>query len=216
MIGMDDRARRESMVATQIVARGVRDPRIVAAMRDVPRHRFVPEAWRDGAYDDRPLPIGEGQTISQPYMVAIMSEALDVSPTHRVLEIGTGSGYQAAILGALAREVISIERHDALAAAARAVLGELGIANVEVVVGDGTEGYAAGAPYDRILVTAGAPVVPETLKHQLADAGRLIIPVGTSGFQHLVTIDRSGDTFMERTGVPCVFVPLVGRHGWPP
>jgi protein-L-isoaspartate(D-aspartate) O-methyltransferase len=212
---MDDRARREAMVTSQIAARGIRDARVLDAMRRVPRHRFVAEPWRAQAYADRPLPIGEGQMISQPYMVAIMTETAAVAPSHRVLEIGTGSGYQAAVLAALADHVTSIERHASLAAQAAAVLAEAGIANVDVIVGDGTEGYPPRAPYDRIVVTAGAPVVPDALKAQLADGGRIVIPVGTYGTQHLVTVERSGDAFTEREGTSCVFVPLVGRHGWP-
>jgi protein-L-isoaspartate(D-aspartate) O-methyltransferase len=213
---VDERAQREAMVASQIAARGVRDPRVLAAMREVPRHLFVGEAWRAQAYDDRPLPIGDGQTISQPYMVAIMTETIAAEPWHRVLEIGTGSGYQAAVLARLSRQVVTIERLESLAAAARSMFERLALDNVEVVVGDGTEGYPPGAPYDRIVVTAGAPGVPESLTAQLADGGRLVIPVGPSGHQQLLTIDRAGGTFTERTGVACVFVPLVGRHGWPP
>jgi protein-L-isoaspartate(D-aspartate) O-methyltransferase len=202
------------MVATQMAARGVRNQRVLDAMRTVPRHRFVSDAWLEDAYDDRPLPIGEGQTISQPYMVAVMTEALSPAPTDRVLEIGTGSGYQTAVLAALAGRVVSVERHAALAERARTILGELGIENVEVVVGDGTEGRPQDAPFDGILVTAGAPATPETLKAQLADGGRLVIPVGPAGYQRLLTIIRHGSTFVEREGDACVFVPLIGRYGW--
>jgi protein-L-isoaspartate(D-aspartate) O-methyltransferase len=211
---MDDRARRERMVDSQIVARGVRDPRVLDALRAVPRHLFVPTAERADAYDDRPLPIGEGQTISQPYIVALMTAALAARETDRVLEVGTGSGYQTAILARLAREVITIERHAALAAGAERVLHELGVSNVRVIVGDGSEGYAEQAPYDRILVTAGAPAVPESLQAQLADDGRLVIPVGSAGHQVLTVIDRHGTEFVRREGEGCVFVPLIGRHGW--
>jgi protein-L-isoaspartate(D-aspartate) O-methyltransferase len=203
------------MVDTQIVARGVKDPRVLEAMREVPRHLFVPPASSTEAYDDRPLPIGSGQTISQPYMVAIMTELLQVAREHRVLEIGTGSGYQAAILSRLASHVLSIERHVCLAEHARETFDALGFTNIEVVVGDGSEGYPSRAPFDRILVTAGAPVTPDTLKEQLAVGGRLVIPVGSGGFQHLVLVDRTPDGFTEERGQGCVFVPLVGRHGWP-
>lgn len=203
------------MVETQIAARGVDVPRVLEAMRRVPRHRFVPAHAAGGAYDDRPLPIGEGQTISQPYMVAIMTAALDVQPGHRVLEIGTGSGYQAAVLACLDAEVVSIERHGVLADRARQALDESGARGVRVLVGDGTEGWPPEAPYDRILVTAGAPAVPESLRAQLADGGRLVIPVGPSELQHVTVIDRHGDRFTERQAEACVFVPLVGRHGWP-
>jgi protein-L-isoaspartate(D-aspartate) O-methyltransferase len=212
---MDFRDARQRMVESQIAARGVRDPLVLEAMRAVPRHLFVPEDLREDAYKDRPLPIGEGQTISQPYIVAAMTERLAVDGGHRVLEIGTGSGYQTAILSRLAREVVTIERHAPLSARAADVLSELGVGNVQVIVGDGSEGYPAAAPYDRILVAAGAPVVPTALKEQLADAGRLVIPVGPLGFQRLMLVERRGETFTESEGEGCVFVPLVGRHGWP-
>ena len=209
-----DRAR-EEMIATQIAARGITDARVLQAMIDVPRHLFVPDGLRRDAYEDHPLPIGEGQTISQPYIVASMTASLATAAHHRVLDIGTGSGYQAAILARLVAEVVTIERHAPLAARARTVLDSLNLTNVEVVVGDGTEGYAPRAPYDRILVGAGAPAVPEALRQQLAEGGRLIIPVGASGFQRLTLIDRRGEVFTEYEGEGCVFVPLVGKQGWP-
>jgi protein-L-isoaspartate(D-aspartate) O-methyltransferase len=203
------------MVDTQIASRGVRDERVLDAMRQVPRHLFVPEPFQADAYADRPVTIGEGQTISQPFMVALMTEALALDGSERVLEIGTGSGYQTAILARLASQVTSIERHAVLAERAAGLLASLGITNVEIVVGDGTEGYAAAAPFDRILVTAGAPAVPDALRTQLADGGRLVIPVGPSGHQRLLSVDRRGERFSSREGESCVFVPLVGRHGWP-
>jgi protein-L-isoaspartate(D-aspartate) O-methyltransferase len=212
---MDLARARAEMVATQIGARGVDDERVLQAMTDVPRHLFVPDHLRDDAYDDRPLPIGEGQTISQPYIVASMTATLAPEPHHRVLDIGTGSGYQAAIFARLAGHVVTVERHAPLAARAKDLLASLGLTNVEVIVADGSEGYPARAPYDRILVAAGAPAVPHALKAQLADGGRLIVPVGPSGFQRLTVIDRQGDSFTEREGEGCVFVPLVGRQGWP-
>ena len=213
---MEFLAKRERMVEHQIAARGVSAPRVLDAMRAVPRHLFVPEDVRHAAYDDRPLPIAEGQTISQPYMVAVMTQALDPASHHRVLEIGTGSGYQTAILARLAGEVHSIERYPVLAALARQALDAVGAANVVIHVGDGTEGLAAQAPFDRILVTAGAPSVPDSLQRQIAPGGRLVIPVGPSGFQRLTTIDRrSDDTFEQEESDPCVFVPLIGRFGWP-
>jgi protein-L-isoaspartate(D-aspartate) O-methyltransferase len=215
MAWMDDPKRRLDMVTTQLAARGVRDARVLEAMREVPRDRFVPGSARGEAYEDRPLPIGEGQTISQPYMVAVMTEALAPQEADRVLEIGTGSGYQTAILSRLAARVVSIERHAVLAARAKEVLDSLGITNVEIHVGDGTEGWPQDAPFDRILVTAGAPAVPESLRQQLADGGRLVIPVGPSGFQHVMIIDRRGDEYVQRQGDACVFVPLIGRLGWP-
>jgi protein-L-isoaspartate(D-aspartate) O-methyltransferase len=211
---MDESAARLRMVERQIADRGIDDPRVLAAMREVPRHLFVPPAGRGEAYDDRPVPIGEGQTISQPFMVAIMTALLGPRDTDRVLEVGTGSGYQAAILARLSAQVISIERHQALADAARERLRDLGIDNVTIVVADGTEGWPGGAPYSRILVTAGAPRIPDPLRAQLAQGGRLVIPVGPAGFQRLTTVERNGDRFEIAEGAACRFVPLVGRHGW--
>jgi protein-L-isoaspartate(D-aspartate) O-methyltransferase len=217
MTELDFAALRARMVAEQIEARGVTDARVLAAMRRVPRHLFVDAGWRHEAYEDRPLPIGEGQTISQPYMVAAMTAALAPAGGARILEVGTGSGYQAAVLGQLARDVISIERHPLLAARAAHALAEAGLANIRVVVGDGTLGYSPGQPYDGILVTAGAPRVPDALVAQLAPGGRLVIPVGGPGYQELTIVTRSftGGGYETRTGDGCVFVPLVGREGWP-
>ena len=202
------------MVANQLVSRGIRDPRVLDAMARVPRHLFVPAEAVPLAYADRALPIGHGQTISQPYMVAVMTEALTLRGGERVLEIGTGSGYQAAILAELARDVVTIERRPELAEAARTRLASLGYKNITVVVADGTAGEA-GIPYDAILVTAGAPRVPASLRAQLADGGRLVIPIGTHGQQDLTVIARSGGVFVESVHEGCVFVPLVGREGWP-
>jgi protein-L-isoaspartate(D-aspartate) O-methyltransferase len=210
----DAAARRDAMVRSQIERRGIGDARVLAVMRAVPRELFVPPHLAYAAYDDRALPIGCDQTISQPYMVAVMTAALRLTDDARVLEVGTGSGYQAAILSHLAREVYTIERHTGLAEDARGRLAALGCVNVHVIVGDGTEGYAAGAPYDAILVTAGAPRVPEPLTSQLADGGRLVIPVGTAYEQDLIIIERRGDRLGQTSGEPCVFVPLVGRFGW--
>jgi protein-L-isoaspartate(D-aspartate) O-methyltransferase len=207
--------RRDRMVRTQIEARGVTDVRVLAALRAVPRELFVPLTEQLEAYDDRALPIGLGQTISQPYMVASMTAALALTPADRVLEVGTGSGYQAAVLGKMAGEVWSIERHAPLAADARQRLDALGLSNVHVVVGDGTAGLAEHAPYNAILVTAGAPAVPHALREQLADGGRLVIPVGPASLQDLMVCRRRGSSFEDQTGEACVFVPLVGRDGWP-
>jgi protein-L-isoaspartate(D-aspartate) O-methyltransferase len=197
-----------------ILRRHVADQRVLAAIADVPRERFVPPDLREEAWENIPLPIGSGQTISQPYMVAVMTQALNLTPSSRVLEVGTGSGYQAAVLSHLAGQVTTMERRPELAEEARTRLAELGCANVTVIVGDGTAGYAEGAPYDAILVTAGAPEVPEPLTAQLADGGRLVIPVGTAREQDLITIERRGDRLTQTSGERCIFVPLVGRFGW--
>ena len=211
----DFTARRERMVQMQIEARGVTDARVLAALRAVPRERFVPTDEQDDAYSDRALPIGLGQTISQPYMVASMTAALALTPTDKVLEVGTGSGYQAAVLAQIVREVWSIERHEPLAVQARQRMDALGLANVHIVVGDGTEGFAECAPYDAILVTAGAPAVPRALRDQLVDRGRLVIPVGPASHQDLMVCRRRGSSFEDQAGEACIFVPLVGRDGWP-
>jgi protein-L-isoaspartate(D-aspartate) O-methyltransferase len=203
------------MVTRQIQARGVRDPRVLNAMGKVPRHRFVSGSQQESAYGDFPLPIGEGQTISQPFMVATMTEALRLTGDERVLEIGTGCGYQAAVLGELAREVISIERIPALAHKAASLLAELGHENIQVEVGDGTLGFDARAPYTGILVTAGSPRVPEPLKQQLAVGGRLVIPVGRRHTQILEIHKKvSEEEFIVTKDTACRFVDLIGRHGW--
>ncbi len=205
---------REMMVRFQLASRGIRDERVLEAMGSVPRHLFVPPEYMDEAYADGPLPIGEGQTISQPYMVAWMTELLTLTGQERVLEIGTGSGYQAAILSLLAEEIISIERSAELAGEARERLQRLGYDNVEVMQADGSGGYPERAPYDGIIVTAGAPEIPGPLMEQLADGGRLVIPVGASSMQELVLATRQGDKIIKRNLGSCAFVPLVGRFGW--
>jgi len=207
-------AERVAMVERQIVARGVRDPRVLEAMRTIPRHLFLPEAQRDAAYRDRAVEIGQGQTISQPYMVALMTELLTLQSTDRVLEIGTGSGYQCAILAALAGTVHTVERIPELAAVAEARLHRLGFGNVRVCVGDGTLGWPEAAPYDAIIVTAGAPHIPEALRAQLADGGRLVCPTGSSTVQELLRLVRRGDAFDTLTSTRCTFVPLIGADGW--
>ncbi|KQC05422.1 MAG: protein-L-isoaspartate O-methyltransferase [Methanoculleus sp. SDB] len=205
---------RERMVRDQIEGRGISDRRVLAAMRAIPRHVFVPEEVCASAYEDRPLPIGEGQTISQPYIVALMTELLDVGPEDRVLEIGAGSGYQAAILGRIASHVISVERLPAIARGAREHLAALGIDNVEVVVGDGTAGWPAEAPYDAIIVTAAAPDIPRPLLDQLRDGGRLVAPVGDRAIQTLVRLEKAGGELSTRSCGGVCFVPLIGEYGW--
>lgn len=202
------------MVEEQIARRGLRDPRLLAALRTVPRHRFVPPDELDWAYSDGPLPIGHGQTISQPYIVALMTDMLHLTPAARALEVGTGSGYQAAILGKMAGEVHTIEVIPELARRAETVLGELGFANVHVHVGDGSLGWPEAAPYDGILVAAAAPDVPPPLLDQLAEGGRLVLPVGSRGFQELQVWERRGGKIYSERGIPVAFVPLRGEHGW--
>jgi protein-L-isoaspartate(D-aspartate) O-methyltransferase len=183
-------------------------------MRTVPRHRFVPEYLIGAAYRDAPLPIGQGQTISQPYIVGFMTELLELEGDDRVLEIGTGSGYQAAILSRLASEVISVERFSDLAQEARERLAELGYDNVRIEVGDGSLGWPADAPYDAIIVTAASPEIPEPLQSQLADLGRLLAPIGPRWTQQLVRVRRVGPRFETETLIGVAFVPLIGAHGW--
>lgn len=205
---------RRDMVQRQLRARGIRDARVLAAMANVPRHLFMPETVQAAAYQDRAVTIGQGQTISQPYMVALMTELLELRPGDRVLEIGTGSGYQTAVLAEIADTVVSIERHAPLADRARKVLEELGYRNVRVLVGDGTQGCPEAAPYDAILVTAGGPHVPEPLKQQLALGGRLVCPVGPREAQELVRIVRSVRGLEKERSIRCSFVPLIGEEGW--
>jgi protein-L-isoaspartate(D-aspartate) O-methyltransferase len=196
-------------------SQGIADERVLQAIRDVPRDQFVPEDMRRQAWDNHALPIGEGQTISQPYVVAAMTAALALQGHETILEIGTGSGYQAAILSVLAKEVVSIERIESLAERARETLTRLGYTNIEVIEGDGSEGWPPGAPYDGIIVTAGAPVTPPALTAQLRqDGGRLVLPVGPERNQMLLLITRHGDTFTETSLGPVAFVPLIGRGGW--
>lgn len=210
------RSLRDEMVDQQIVARGVCDPRVLAAMRKVPRHEFVPEDLRESAYEDGPLPIGEGQTISQPLIVASMTEAAQLRGGERVLEIGTGSGYGAAVLAEIADEVFTIECIESLATNARATLDRLGYRNIEVLVGDGTLGWPAAAPYDAILVTAGGPYVPPSLRAQLKPGGRLVMPVGEQHFgQTLVRVTRGTDGEDRQEDLSLVsFVPLIGAEGF--
>jgi protein-L-isoaspartate(D-aspartate) O-methyltransferase len=207
---------RHLMVEHQLERRGIRDPLVLEAMRSVPREAFVPPDLADEAYADGPLPIGEGQTISQPYIVALMVEALELRRGERVLEIGAGSGYAAAVLAEIAAEVYTVERHAPLAREARERLRALGYENVQLRVGDGSRGWPEHAPYDAIVVAAGAPEVPEALKEQLAVGGRLVIPVGQGRtLQELLRLRRLSETEYQREELGGVrFVPLVGEQGW--
>jgi protein-L-isoaspartate(D-aspartate) O-methyltransferase len=205
---------RALMVEEQLRGRGIRDERVLAAMAKVPREKFVSAEDAAKAYADGPLPIGAGQTVSQPYMVAAMLEKLEAQPTARVLEVGTGTGYEAAILGELAAEVWTIERHGELAEKAENILQELGYANVHVIHGDGSRGLADQAPFDNILVAAAAPHIPQALVEQLAEGGRLVLPVGTRQEQHLQLVRRVQNELSITTHVLCRFVPLVGEQGW--
>jgi protein-L-isoaspartate(D-aspartate) O-methyltransferase len=207
---------RERMVEEQLVRRGVTDERVLAAMRRVPRHRFVQEALRERAYGDYPLPIGEEQTISQPYIVGFMSSLLELKGSEKVLEIGTGSGYQAAVLAELARRVCSIERLPRLAERARALLESLGYSNVWVRVGDGTLGWPDEAPFDRIIITAGGPSVPPALFAQLAEGGRMVMPIGDEEGQTMTVVENVGGQMRTRAAGECKFVRLVGKYGWEP
>lgn len=206
---------RDRMVDEQIVRRGITDPRVITAFRKVPRHEFVGDAFKEQAYDDYPLPTCDGQTISQPYMVALMTESLALGTGDRVLEVGTGSGYQAAIIAEIVRgPVYSIERFEGLAATARSTLARLGYTTVTIQAGDGTIGWEEYAPYDGIVVTAAAPAIPPSLTRQLKDGGRLVIPVGGAFGQALTVVEKRRDTYTTREICGCVFVPLIGKEGW--
>jgi protein-L-isoaspartate(D-aspartate) O-methyltransferase len=205
---------RAEMIEKQLRRRGIEDSSVLAAMLKVSRHDFVPEEFRARAYEDLPLPIGSGQTISQPYIVAAMTAALRLQPTGRTLEIGTGLGYQAAVLSLLAREVFTIERRHELASAASEKLSSLGYHNVHVHCGDGTLGLPEFAPFNAILVAAAAPAAPQPLLAQLAEGGRMIIPVGDAENQELQLIEKHDGTFSTRMMEGCRFVPLVGHHAW--
>ncbi|RQW87944.1 MAG: protein-L-isoaspartate(D-aspartate) O-methyltransferase [Geobacter sp.] len=206
---------RKRMVETQVIGRGIRDRRVIDAMLKIPRHLFVEEAMAAQAYNDNPLPIGERQTISQPYMVALMTELLELKGKERVLEIGTGSGYQAAVLAVLADRVYTMERIRPLAMRARKVLDSLGLLNVNIKIDDGTCGWEEESPFDAIIVTAGAPEIPEALVKQLAPGGCLVLPVGNQTSQTLVRIlkDEDGAISVEQS-IGCRFVKLIGKHGW--
>jgi protein-L-isoaspartate(D-aspartate) O-methyltransferase len=216
MLPTDLAAQRAHMVREHLRARGIDSPRVLAAFERVPRERFVPASARARAYADQALAIGHGQTISQPYMVAVMTEALGLGGSERVLEVGTGSGYQAAVLAELAREVWSVERIPALGAEAAALLAELGYTNVRVLCADGSLGWPDQAPYDAVIVTAAAPAPPPSLLAQLSpDGGRLVAPVGDRDLQVLAVVERRGTEYVTRRSIGCRFVPLLGEEGWP-
>lgn len=213
MMSHDLMAQRKRMVERQLAVRGIDDARILAAFEEIPRHLFMPETIRHAAYKDRALEIGFGQTISQPFIVAYMIDLLGLTGTERILEVGTGSGYQAAILSRLAAEVHTIELIPDLAERAAHVLREIGVTNVFIHVGDGSQGWPEAAPYDAIIVAAAGPHVPHSLLEQLADHGRMIVPVGERGFQRLELWQREGESFVEETLIPVAFVPLRGEEG---
>ncbi len=212
--GSDFSQQRRMMVENQLRRRGIADEGVLVAMSKIPREKFVPEHLLRFAYDDSALSIGEGQTISQPYIVAKMLELLACGPEHRVLEVGAGSGYQAALLGELAAEVYAIEIVERLAQRTRQVLSRLGYENVSIMAGDGTLGYPQAAPYDRIIIAAAAPEVPQPLAEQLAEGGRLVAPVGTRGMQTCILAEKEDGELSIEKSIGCVFVPLVGEHGW--
>jgi protein-L-isoaspartate(D-aspartate) O-methyltransferase len=215
MNDLKELTRQETMIQQQVVERGIRDARVLAALRSVQREKFFPPGSKDEAYADRAAPIGHGQTISQPYMVALMTQRLSVSPTDRVLEIGTGSGYQTAILANLAAEVYTVERLKPLLDIAWERLMELNIRNVHFRHGDGTQGWPGERPFDRILITAGAPHIPDQLLlSQLRDGGIAIIPVGPHEEQMLVEVRRDGEKLISKNICPCRFVKLIGTQGW--
>jgi protein-L-isoaspartate(D-aspartate) O-methyltransferase len=205
---------RLKMVEEQLIARGIKDPRVISAMKKVPRHLFVEEALQSQAYSDHPLPIGEKQTISQPYMVALMTEALQLKGKEKVLEIGSGSGYQTAVLAELAEKVFSVERIRSLAIRARNLLFSLGYFNFEIKIFDGTYGWEEMGPYDAILVTAGAPDIPQPLIDQLAVGGRLVIPVGDASVQDLFRVTKTEEGTKKEDLGGCRFVKLIGKYGW--
>jgi len=205
---------RIKMVKDQLISRGIENQTVLEAMRKVKRHLFVAEKEWDRAYDDTPLSILCSQTISQPYMVALMTELIEPDENKTVLEIGTGSGYQTAILAETCKTVYSIERHHDLAEHAKNLLKELGYQNIEIKTGDGTAGWQEKAPFDAILVTAGAPEVPDVLVEQLVDRGNIVIPVGTQFRQNLELVQKRGDSYIKKTICGCIFVPLIGKGGW--
>lgn len=211
---MDYAVLRERMVEEQLMPRGIKDQRVLDAFRKVERHKFIPESLKGSSYADFPVPIGEGQTISQPYIVALMTECLSLTGQEKILEIGTGSGYQAAILAELTKEVYSIERFEGLAKKAQDILNKLGYTNINIKVGDGTLGWPEAAPFDRIIITAASPRIPLPLIEQLKEDGKLILPLGESFGQVLTLAEKKKGKLESIEICGCVFVPLVGKYGW--
>jgi len=212
---MDFNAMRNAMVDEQLIVRSISSEKVLDAFRKVPRHEFVDKDLLRNAYSDYPLPIGDGQTISQPYIVALMTQSLNLKGDEKVLEIGTGSGYQTAILAQIAREIYSVERFKNLADTAGSTLEKIGYRNVKIKIGDGTLGWEEFAPYDGIIVTAGAPEIPQSLTRQLKDGGRMIIPIGSGGFGQILTlIEKIGKDIRTSEICGCMFVPLIGKEGW--
>ncbi|MBI1869679.1 MAG: protein-L-isoaspartate(D-aspartate) O-methyltransferase [Chlamydiae bacterium] len=205
---------RERMVDDQLIARGIKEIRVLDVFRSIPRHLFVNESYRSQAYEDWPIPIGEGQTISQPYIVAVMLELLKLRGHERVLEVGTGSGYQTALLATLGCEVYTIERIPSLQESVKTILKNLGLQNIYFKVGDGSQGWEEYGPYAGIIVSAGAPETPQPLLDQLEEGGRLVIPLGERSSQRLMTFTRKGQGFVQKDVMGCVFVPLLGDQGW--
>jgi protein-L-isoaspartate(D-aspartate) O-methyltransferase len=211
---MDFAVLRKRMVEEQLLPRGIKDPKVLEAFYKVERHKFIPEDFRASAYADFPVPIGEGQTISQPYIVALMTECLGLTGSEKVLEIGTGSGYQAAILAELAKEVYTIERFVSLAKRAEKVLQELGYTNIKIKIDDGTLGWPEFSPFDRTIITAASPRIPLPLTEQLKESGKLILPLGENFSQVLTVIEKKKGKLESIQVCGCVFVPLVGKFGW--
>jgi protein-L-isoaspartate(D-aspartate) O-methyltransferase len=214
MVKMNYKEKRENMVKKQLVERGINDERLLEAIRKIPRHLFVSEEFRALSYSDRPLPINEEQTISQPYIVALMTQCLEIKKEDKILEIGTGSGYQTAILAELGKEVYTVERINSLYQKASSLLKDLGYENIHFKLGNGSLGWQEFAPYDGIIVTAGAPEVPESLLDQLEEGGRLVIPVGGKYSQDLLKITKNKGKINKESVCGCIFVPLLGEHGW--
>lgn len=210
----DYKSLRKNMVEFQLKPRGINDPEVLRVMGEVSRHLFVPEDSRANSYGDYPLSIGEGQTISQPYMVALMTQALKLTGNEKVLEVGTGSGYQAAVLSRLCSKVYTVEKVTSLVVKTKELFKQQGYNNISVKVGDGTEGWAEFSPYDRIMVTAGAPKIPEPLVKQLAEDGRMVIPVGNTFSQELILGEKADGKLMKKYICGCMFVPLLGKYGW--